>query len=187
MSAPHAGDRENDPAALDPVEVLVARDEIRRLAHLYADAVDRRDLDLLADLYAPDADFGAHGRGPDACRRFFDEALAGIGVAVLLVANHLVDVDDAEHAHGQVWTLAHVDDHREGFIEQLIRYDDRYVRVGGRWLFRSRRHRLWYGVPRPESPFDQSPANWPERQVGVGTLPYGDPAWQAYWRRHRGS
>ena len=46
---------------MTPLDELVARDEIRRLAYRYADAVDRRDLDLLVALYRPDARFGAHG------------------------------------------------------------------------------------------------------------------------------
>ncbi len=164
-----------------PIERVVARDEIRQLAYRYADAVDRRDIDLMVSLYAPDARFGAYGSGPDACRRLSEESLAQVGVAVLMVTNHLIDFDDSLHAHGSVWCHAHVDDRAEGFIEQLIKYDDRYVFIGGRWLFARRRHLLWYGVATNNAPLDQPPADWPTRQVGKGSIPYDDPSWQAFW------
>ena len=166
---------------LTALQRVTARDEIRQLAYRYADAVDRRDIDLMVSLFAPGARFGAYGRGADACRRLSEESLAQVGVAVLMVTNHLIDFDSRERAHGSVWCHAHVDDHREGFIEQLVKYDDRYVLSDGRWLFARRRHLLWHGVARRPSPLDQPPANWPERQVGRGSIPYDDPAWKSFW------
>ncbi len=170
-------------AEMTPLEELVARDEIRRLAYRYADAVDRRDLDLLVSLYRPDAHFGTLG---DA-RSFFGSTLAEIGMAVLLVANHLIEFDDADNATGTVWAHGFVDDggprgEGEGLIQQLIKYDDRYVRLDGEWRFTRRRHQLWLGWRHDErDPLGQAPANWPERQVGLGSIPYGDPAWQEFW------
>lgn len=170
------------PEPMSAIDRLIATDEIRRLAYRYADALDRRDLDELVSLYRPDARFGEHGEGPDACRAFFRESLAEIGLAVLLVANHLVDFDDADNATGTVWTHGFIDDHGEGFIQQLIKYDDRYVRVDGEWRFTRRRHFLWLGWKHDESaPLAQAPANWPERQIGLGSMPYDDPAWQEFW------
>ena len=172
---------------LTDLERVVARDEIRLLAYRYADALDRRDLDLLASLYRPDARFGAHGEGPEAARAFFAESLGEIGIAVLLVANHLVEFDDPDHARGTVWTHGFIDDGppeqgKEGFIQQLIKYDDRYVRVDGAWRFTRRRHFLWLGWRHGEpAPLAQPPAEWPTRQVGLGSIPYGDPAWQEFW------
>lgn len=168
-------------ARLTAVERVIARDEIRQLAYRYADAVDRRDISLMVSLFAPDARFGTYGTGKDACRRLSEESLSQVGVAVLMVANHIIDFDGTTRAHGSVWCHAHVDDHREGFIEQLIKYEDKYVLIGGQWLFARRRHLLWHGVARPPSPFDQSPAEWPARAVGRGSIPYDDPAWQEFW------
>lgn len=172
---------------LTPLDRTIARDEIRQLAYRYADAVDRRDLDLLVSLYRPDARFGSFGEGPDACRAFFRASLETIGIAVLLVANHLIDVDDAESATGTVWAHGFVDDGgsaRENgeLIQQLIRYDDRYVKIGGEWRFTRRRHHLWLGWHHAEpAPLSQPPADWPTRQVGVGSIPYDDPAWREFW------
>jgi hypothetical protein len=100
--------------------------------------------------------------------------------AVILVANHLIELDDASHAHGEVWARCYAVDPEGTFVEQLIRYDDRYERVGGRWRFAHRRHRLWFGQP-AASPFDQEPARWPASQHGVGDLPLDDPVFRAWW------
>lgn len=173
--------------AMTAIEQVVARDEIRQLAYRYSDAVDRRDLDLLVSLYRPDARFGPHGEGPDACRAFFAESLAEIGIAVLLVANHLIEFDDGADtempaARGTVWAHGFIDDTGEGFIQQLIKYDDRYVRIEGVWTFTRRRHTLWLGWRHDETePLGQPLAEWPARQIGVGSEPYEDSAWQTFW------
>ncbi|GJM39338.1 MAG: hypothetical protein DHS20C19_27050 [Acidimicrobiales bacterium] len=167
---------------LSPLDRVIATEEIRRLAYRYSDALDRRDIDALSALYRPDARFGAHGEGPDAARAFFDESLREIGIAVVLVANHLVEFEDADNATGSVWAHGFIDDHDEGFIQQLIKYDDRYVRVGGEWRFTRRRHFLWLGWRHGDTaPLAQPAADWPERQVGVGSMPYGEASWQAFW------
>ncbi len=184
------------------IERAVARDEIRQLAFAYADAVDRRDLDLLASLYRPDARFGPYGEGADGARAFFAESLREIGIAVLLVANHLIEFDhanadgsgadsagagesldgDAPTARGTVWAHGFIDDGAEGLIQQLIKYEDRYVRVEGVWKFTRRRHLLWLGWRHGEGdPLAQEPANWPDRQIGLGSIPYNDAHWLQFW------
>lgn len=168
--------------SMSAIERVVATEQIRRLAYRYADAVDRRDIEALVDCYRPDARFGSHGEGPEACRAFFGESLAEIGMAVLLVANHLVEFEDLDNATGTVWSHGFIDDQAEGFIQQLIKYDDRYVRLDGEWRFTRRRHFLWLGWTHDEpAPLAQAPANWPDRQVGLGSIPYADASWQEFW------
>ena len=180
-------------AELTAIEKVVARDEIRQLAFAYADAVDRRDLDLLASLYRPDARFGQYGVGASGAQAFFADSLSQIGIAVLLVANHLIEFDPmstggassdsgAPTARGTVWAHGYIDDGDEGFIQQLIKYEDRYVRVDGVWKFTRRRHLLWLGWRHDETnPLAQAPANWPDKQIGLGSIPYDDEHWQEFW------
>ena len=173
---------------MSALDRLVATEEIRRLVYRYCDAVDRRDLGQLVSLYRPDVRLGSHGEGPEACKAFFAESLSEIGMAVLMVANHLVDFDDVDNATGTVWAHGFIDDHGEGFIQQLIKYEDRYVRFDGRWYFTRRRHFLWLGWRHREpAPLAQPAANWPERQVGVGSIPYDDPAWVEFWSAGSGN
>lgn len=164
---------------MDALGRLVARDEIRELAQRYALAIDARDLDGLVALFVPDVDCGRWGSGRAALRRSFESQLRDAGPSVMLVANHVIDLDDDAHARGVVYGVVEVS-RPEGWVRQAIRYDDAYERREGAWLFVRRRHRLWYGVVLPYDPLDQPPANWPESQVGRGTLPESLETWRRF-------
>ncbi|MCV7026273.1 nuclear transport factor 2 family protein [Mycolicibacterium novocastrense] len=163
------------------VAILVARDEIRQLAYRYAAALESRDVDAMVDLYSPDARFGEYGDGPDGLRRLMTHSLDGCLFVVILVANHLIDFDDDAQAHGQVWAHCFAQSEADGFVEQLIKYEDRYELRDGRWLFSHRRHRLWYGIGHAQSPLRQPAANWPAGQIGVGDIPLSDSVFRSWW------
>ncbi len=165
-----------------PVRDMLAREEIRQLPYRYAAAVETRDVEAMADLFVPHARFGDHGEGREGLRRLMSHSADASVFAVILVANHLVELDAVNQAHGQVWAQCFAQTHTEGFIEQLIKYEDRYERHGGHWLFLHRRHRLFYGVSRQTSPLTQQAACWPRNQTGVGDLPLTDPVFTDWWR-----
>jgi hypothetical protein len=162
------------------LERLVALDEIRQLPLLYARAVERRDVEAMVGLFAADARFGEHGTGPDALRRLMAELMEDSVVAVILVANHLVELEGADAARGEVWALC-LAQSEDGYVEQLLRYEDRYRREDGRWRFLHRRHRLWFGRAQSPSPFEQPAAEWPRSQVGVGDVPLADSRFRQWW------
>ena len=170
----------SEPSGLDR---LLALDEIRQLPLRYAVAIERRDVDAMATLFSPNAGFGPWGQGEEGLRALMGETMSSSIFAVILVANHLVDIDSADAAHGEVWARCYAQNDSEDFVEQLIRYEDTYERVDGRWLFLRRRHRLWFGAAVPSSPLDQPPADWPARQVGVGDVPLADPLFAAWHAR----
>lgn len=167
---------------MDDLARLLARDEIRQLAHRYAVAIDARDLDALVALFVEDVRVGREARGRDALRSDFDSQLRAIGVSILFVGNHVIDFDDDEHARGIVYCSAQIQDGAR-WIRQAIRYDDSYERRAGRWLFVRRRHLLWYGVEEAKSPLDQPPAHWPASHTGRGTLPESLESWRRFWER----
>lgn len=167
---------------MDALAQLLARDQIRQLAERYALAVDVRDLDALVDLFVPDVDCGRYGRGRAALRESFETQLRGGGPSVMLVANHVIDFDGEEHAHGVVYGIAEAK-LAEGWVRQAIQYHDDYAKRGDSWLFVRRRHHLWYGVVLPYDPLDQPPADWPKSQVGRGTVPE---CWESWRRFQRG-
>ncbi|OBG32997.1 hypothetical protein A5672_25025 [Mycobacterium alsense] len=164
------------------VRDLLAKEEIRQLPYRYAAAIEARDVDAMAELFVPHARFGNHGEGREALRRLTSASVEASVFAVILVANHLVELDTADRARGQVWAQCFAQTNAEGFVEQLIKYEDRYERYRGRWLFLHRRHRLFYGVSRRASPLMQDAASWPRNQTGVGDLPLTDPAFAAWWQ-----
>lgn len=169
----------------DRIEALLAREEIRSLPIRYAAAVEARDVDAMAELFSPHARFGSYGEGPDGLRRLMTDSLTGSLFAVILVANHLIDLSDEAHGSGQVWAHCYAHTRADGFVDQLIRYEDRYEKLDGRWLFGHRRHRLWYGSSHAHSPLAQPAANWPASQVGVGDIPLADPEFESWWRSIR--
>ena len=172
-------------SAADALDRLLALEEIRRLPLEYASAIERRDVDGMVSLFSPNARFGPWGNGEAGLRALMGESMASSVFAVILVANHLVELDGPGSARGDVWARCYAQNDPGSFIEQLIRYDDTYERVDGRWTFLRRRHRLWFGVATEESPFDQPPADWPARQVGVGDVPLGDPIFAAWYAQRR--
>lgn len=168
------------------VAALLAREEIRTLAIRYAAAIESRDIEMMVELYSPSARFGDHGDGPTGLRTLMAQSLESSLFAVILVANHYVELHDDTHATGQVWARCYAQTRTDGFLDQLIRYDDHYERVDGRWLFTRRRHRLWYGAAHQSSPLEQPAAEWPRSQVGVGDLPLADPTFSAWWQGRTG-
>jgi hypothetical protein len=89
------------------VEALIARDRIRQLAERYALAADGKDLDVMATLFVPDVDNGRYGAGRDGVVRFYDQSLRKFHCSMHLVANHVIDFDDDDHARGVVYCHAH--------------------------------------------------------------------------------
>jgi hypothetical protein len=152
------------------VHRLTAVHEIRQLAYRYAYAVDFRDLAMYRGLWAPN-DPPAEPPEIDihAAERMITE-WPERGPSVLFVCNHLIDFDDDDHARGSVYCIVQVG-WGERFIDQSIMYQDRYVHHERRWLFRTRRHLMWFGAARATHPFRQRAANWPASPTGRGTLP----------------
>jgi hypothetical protein len=130
---------------VSPLDALLARDRIHQLAVRYALAVDGKDLDGIAALFLEDADNGRYGAGRDGVKAFYDQALRKFHCSMHLVANHVIDFDDDDHASGVVYCLAqhHVLDPAHWFDEALA-YWDSYERVGDDWFFRRRRVKSWY-------------------------------------------
>jgi hypothetical protein len=159
---------------------LLAYESIRQLAARYAVATDRRDIDSLVALFVPDVRVGRDTYGREALRENFAEQLHGIGVSILNVGTHQIDLIDEDHATGHVYCKGEIQDGTR-WIHQAIRYDDTYERRDGEWLFVRRRHLLFYGAEVGVNPLTLPPANWPEHHDGLGTLPYSEDTWKAFW------
>lgn len=162
------------------VQRLLAYEEIRQLAARYALATDSRDLDTLVGLFVDDVQVGRDAFGRDALRASFDASLRGIGISILNVGTHVIDLVDADHATGHVYCKGEIQD-GDRWIHQAILYRDTYERRDGRWYFVRRRHELWYGAEVGVNPLGLAPANWPEHHDGRGTVPEVFTTWKAFW------
>ncbi|HEX4778830.1 MAG TPA: nuclear transport factor 2 family protein [Acidimicrobiia bacterium] len=165
---------------MNTVDRLVAHEQIRQLASRYAVAIDSRDLDALVALFVDDVRVGRSARGRDALRASFDESLRAIGVSILNVGTHQVDLVDDDHATGTVYCHGEIQD-GERWIHQAIVYRDTYERRDGAWLFVRRIHELFYGAEVGVNPLGLPPANWPEHHDGRGTLPERWDTWREFW------
>lgn len=163
---------------------LLAYEEIRQLAYRYALAIDSRDLDTLVSLFVEDVRVGKDTVGRDALREDFDHQLREVGVTILHVTNHVIDLIDADRAAGTVYCRGEIE-LGDQWITQAILYRDDYRRQAGEWLFVRRRHKLWYGAPAESNPRTLEPADWPLRQVGRGTLPEEWDSWREFWARSK--
>lgn len=166
---------------MDAVEELVARDQIRQLAHRYALAVDSKDLEGMAALYVPDVDNGRWGTGPEGVKRFFDQSMRKYHCSVHFVGNHVVDFDDDHHAHG--WVYCHAQHHvlePEHWWDEVLAYGDTYERVEGDWRFRRRRVRSWYREEHPDRVVATAADDGPKRGV---MMPEAFATFDPFWAR----
>jgi ketosteroid isomerase-like protein len=172
---------------MDALDELLARDRIRQLAERYALAVDAKDLDSLAGLFAEDVDNGRFGAGREGVKTYFDTSLRNFHCSMHLVANHVIDFDDDTHAHGIVYCRAqhHVAE-PEHWFDQAIAYWDTYERADGGWFFRRRRVRSWYrqqiGHPGhgTERVVEPPPATGAMRGA---RMPEAFPTFESFWAR----
>jgi hypothetical protein len=170
---------------MNALEELVARDCIRQLAYRYALGVDGKDLDGLAALFVEDVDNGRYGPGRDGVKAFYDHVLRAFHCSMHLVANHVIDFDDDDHAHGVVYCRAqhHVLE-PEHWFDQALAYWDTYERAGDDWLFRRRVLKSWYrqefGHPSHGTERVTSPAGADGPMRGV-QMPDAFPTFEAFW------
>ncbi len=132
----------DQPAAL---ATLLAKDAIRDLVLLYSRGVDRKDPELLRDLYTSDAT-DTHGNTFDGAAedyvQFLEGAFPYMHYSGHHVCNHLIAVDGDE-AEGEVYAVAYhvLPDGEGGYVEDFmcVRYLDNYRReADGRWRFAKR-------------------------------------------------
>ena len=168
---------------LDRMESLAA---IQQLPYRYGVAIDSRDMDMMVELFVPDVrvgkDAGAVGR--DALKAWYTRTMATAGSTWRFIGNHMIDFDDADHAHGIVYCHDELEHPNDGeWVQGMLQYWDTYRRVDGEWYFERRKfHRLYI-------------CDWLTRPThGIGNqggrsalrsyqLPEAYESWGLYWER----
>ena len=127
------------------LQTLIDREAIRDLVLCYSRAIDRKDVELLRDLYTEDAT-DSHGDsfdGPaNAYCDFIERSLPHMPYSGHHVCNHMISVNGDEGC-GEVYALAfHVIPTASGEREEdfmCVRYIDNYRRcANGTWRFSKR-------------------------------------------------
>ncbi|MCZ6831036.1 MAG: nuclear transport factor 2 family protein [Gammaproteobacteria bacterium] len=124
---------------------VLAREAIRELVLRYCRAIDRRDFESLAQLYAENSvdDHGALFSGTGAeYVAWVPSILERMLVTSHQVFNHLIAVD-GKYAEGEVYIQAyHLTRDSRGALVKIIgggRYLDKYSCQNGQWLFQHRK------------------------------------------------
>jgi hypothetical protein len=166
---------------LDRLESLAA---IRQLPSRYGLALDSRDMDSLVALFVPDVRVGRDERGRDALKRWFTEVMSVPRTSVHIVANHIIDFDDADHAHGIVYCHDELERPLTGEWEiGKLQYWDRYERVDGTWCFNRRRFLRWYLVDALRRPGPGAGVNEENEPLRTDQLPEAFDTWAPFWEQ----
>lgn len=163
----------NDIAALDPdtrFDMLFSRACIEDVLARYCRALDRCDIDLLRSLFWPDGhdDHGMYVGGIAGFVEFSMATLRTMERTMHLIANCVIDFDDANHARAETYIVAWHD-----IAESL---GDRHLVAGGRYLDRfERRAGEWRILERTQV------ADW--HQMQHSTMNYDCPIFEKITKR----
>jgi hypothetical protein len=124
---------------VEPVDRLLAIEDIRQVAFRYCRGLDRLDVDLMRSSYTPGAvdDHGVFvGDAAEFCSRVV-ESHRSYDATMHCVLNHTIEVDGPDEARGELYVLAYVLRTPQSAAQVLDawwgRYQDRYARVAGSW------------------------------------------------------
>jgi len=166
---------------LDRMESLAA---IRQLPHRYGVAIDSRDMDMMVDLFVADVRVGKEETGRQALKRWYTATMSTPKTTCHFIGNHVVDFDDADHAHGVVYCHDELEYPETGeWAQGMLQYWDTYRRDDGEWYFERRKfHRLyitdWLTRPAHGAGNESGRAGLRSYQ-----LPEAYPSWSAFWER----
>ena len=168
------------------LERLESLDEIRQLAAKYSLSLDMRDLDAHVNLFAPDIRVSRELSGRGHLKRWLDDTLRLQFTGTSHhVGNHVIEFDDAEHAHGVVYSKNEhetpcANGDTEWVIMQML-YWDNYQRMEGRWYFRRRLPCYWYATDLNKPPVGDNKMRWPDRESYAGAFHDLWPSWREFW------
>lgn len=164
---------------LDRMESYAA---IQQLAARYARALDARDMDTVVSMFNPNVQVGAGAHGQRALKAWLSELMSQMRTSVHLVAQHVIDFADADHATGIVYCRDELERPDRGeWAVGAIQYWDEYSRVDGEWYIDRRRLHRWYLVDALERPGPGAGVNDFGEHIRERLLPDAYPSWDAFW------
>jgi hypothetical protein len=143
-----------EPTLEQQIARLTAIEDIKQMKALYCHYCDNDyDPEGLSNLFVEDgiwdgADFGRY-EGRAAIKEFFAGISGDIVFAGHLVLNPIITVD-GDTANGKWWLIMPCTTMTEGKKEArwlAAEYDDDYVKVGGKWLYKHLRLDIKFFAP----------------------------------------
>jgi ketosteroid isomerase-like protein len=123
---------------------LAALEAIKALTHRYGLALDAFDVDATVGVFTPDgvfdcSSFGlARLEGHEQIREFFEHNRLAMANQMHLFANHIIEFDGPDRAHGTNYLV------QDGYTKEGDRIQclglnrDRYIRTSSGWLITER-------------------------------------------------
>lgn len=165
---------------LDRLESL---DQIRQLPAKYALCLDMRDMDAMVSLFPADVRVGKDSSGRAALRAYMDRTLRSPFTGTSHhIGGHIIEFDDADHAHGIVYSKNEHETGDEWVIMQMM-YSDNYVRQDGRWYFARRLPLYWYATDLNKPPIGDQKMRWPNTEAVDGNFHKLFPSYEEFWAR----
>lgn len=167
-------------ARIDRLESL---DAIRQLPAKYALALDMRDMEAMVSLFPADVRVGKDASGRQALRAYMDRTLRSPFTGTSHhIGGHVIEFNDADHAHGVVYSKNEHETGDEWVIMQMMYVDD-YVRADGRWHFARRLPLYWYAVDLNKPPIGPNKMRWPGTEWVEGNFHKLFPSYAEFWAR----
>lgn len=167
-------------ARLDRLESL---DQIRQLPAKYALCLDMRDMDMMVTLFPEDVRVGKDSSGRQALRAYMDRTLRSPFTGTSHhIGGHIIEFDDADHAHGIVYSKNEHETGEEWVIMQMM-YSDEYVRRDGQWFFARRLPLYWYATDLNKPPVGDQKMRWPDSDPVDGNFHKLFPSYDEFWSR----
>jgi hypothetical protein len=167
-------------ARIDRLESL---DAIRQLPAKYALTLDMRDIDAMVTLFLEGVRVGKDASGRAALRAYMDRTLRSPFTGTSHhIGGHIIEFDDADHAHGIVYSKNEHETGDDWVIMQMM-YADDYVREGGRWYFARRLPLYWYATDLNKPPIGEKKMRWPGTEWVEGNFHKLFPSFAEYWAR----
>jgi len=148
------------------IDRLESLDAIRQLPAKYALALDMRDMDAMVSLFVEDVRVGKDASGRLALRAYMDRTLRSPFTGTSHhIGGHVIEFDDADHAHGVVYSKNEHETPVEGGADEWVimqmMYVDDSVRRDGSWHFARRLPLYWYATDLNKPPVGDRKMRWP--------------------------
>ena len=170
------------PTLENRIDRLESLEDIRQLVAKYSLSLDMRDMDAHVNLFAEDIRVSRDMVGRAALKAWLDDTLRLQFTGTSHhVGNHIIEFDDADHAHGIVYSKNEHEIGKEWIIMQMM-YWDNYERIDGRWLFRRRLPCYWYATDLNKPPIGDQKMRWPDQEAYGGAYHELFPSWQVFWK-----
>jgi len=165
------------------IDRLESLDAIRQLPAKYALALDMRDMDAMVSLFPEDVRVGKEASGRLALRAYMHRTLRSPFTGTSHhIGGHVIEFDDADHAHGVLYSKNEHETGDEWVIMQMMYVDD-YVRQDGCWFFARRLPLYWYATDLNKPPVGKNKMRWPGTDWVEGNFHKLFPSYGEFWAR----